>query len=84
MGSLFMISFIYGGLTFYANVIAYKNSQTVYHVSIVISKNEIPRRLTLIERDGQLVLSIYSPRASAELVTAISEKILNHEKSVVA
>jgi hypothetical protein len=84
MASLFMISFIYGGHTFYANVIVHKNSQTVYHISILTSKEEIPRRLILIERDGQLTLSNYSLPANAELIKAISDKLINHAKSEVA
>ncbi len=84
MGHLYMISFIYKNFTYYANVIEYDQSPLSFYISILASRDDMPRKLIFIEKDGALQLSVYSIPAPKELVNCIVEKIMNHKKSEVA
>jgi hypothetical protein len=79
-----MISFVYKGFTYYANVIEYRQDPPIFHIMILSTQKTIPHKLILVQHATCMELSTYSLPASAELISVIAEKILQHTKSEVA
>ena len=81
---LYMIQFEYQRFTYYANVIEYVQTPPVFHIDILTSRQNIPKRLIMTPKNGQWELSNYSLLANAELVAAIGQKLVVKGKSEVA
>ena len=80
-----MISFLYQGHTYYANVINYGQRPPTYFVSIITSSLGFSNKLILSLGNDGYELSIYSPGiATKELIQAIAEKLPRELKVDVA
>ena len=80
-----MISFLYQGHTYYANVYNYGQRPPTYFVSIVTSASTGSKKLILCLGNDGFELSIYSPDfATKELVNAIASRLPRELKQDVA
>ena len=85
MVGIFMISFLYQGHTYYANVINYGQKPPTYFVSIISSAFGSSNKLILSLGNDGFELSIYSPGdAPQELIEVIAEKLPRILKKDVA
>ena len=84
MVGIFMISFLYQGQTYYANVFNYGQCPPTYFISIINSALVPSNKLILSLGNDGFELSIYSPdKATKELVSAIAAKLPRELKADV-
>ena len=80
-----MISFLYQGHTYYANVINYGQAPPRYFISIINASPGIAKEISLRSGNHGFELTNYSPSAvPKELVDAIAEKLSREVKAGVA
>lgn len=85
MVGLFMISFLYQGHTYYANVIRYGESPLTYFISIINASPAVSKKLIVHAGNDGFELSIFSPSAvTKELLDVIATKLPREVKVDVA
>ena len=77
-----MISFLYQGHTYYANVMIHSRAPLRYHISIINSPAGLAKDLILLLSNVGFELSLYSPGlADKELIDAIASKLPTHYRA---